>query len=572
MQSIAETINITEALVLNLIKEAEIALIDAKTYFNQSIYVMAYHNAKRSENLIENAEELIDQIEYIEGKDWGIIVEVSGGKAYIEIETCDINLEFTLDTANREYVIEEIITRTGLSRFEIEQIIVFEFDEETIEEIHELIYDHKEALNEVGESYLKIFDELNETVMYIEEKHHEITKLKVDFEALDIDPELKSSLFVKLDDALNTTNQSILFVEKGLVFQVRNLFNETDNILNAFIIKIEANDAIYGDDAEDLIENAQDLIGSMDDEIEDLIEELEYILIEINDGMAEVHRISAELEDLGVEIEVVVKDVNSFEIVDLNYYLYGLKYGAKVVFVKPAVYVVGCVLIGYTAYKIIDYMVELNIEQEIVIFAAAEDIMNYTCILTFETAVTEAITADSELTEGFKGNIILSLSAGIGDVILVQVGLGIGCVVKYSRVLLYGTGMDELKGFDRDFGWTHTLPIEAKKPLLTELRLQIRAFDVDWGPSARWEHNRIYANNNYVGTLTGYPPRRWNNQWSTTTFFLCVDLVKNNKIDVWVNIDSSTEGWVVHIDESVLRSEWVYIKRIDPHLVPILSI
>lgn len=58
-----------------------------------------------------------------------IEVEIENGEAEIEVKIGGEELEFTLETANREAIISEIIERTGLTREQIESVIEFEIEE-----------------------------------------------------------------------------------------------------------------------------------------------------------------------------------------------------------------------------------------------------------------------------------------------------------------------------------------------------------------------------------------------------------------------------------------------------------
>ena len=59
-----------------------------------------------------------------------IEVEIEDGVAEIEVEFGDSEFEFTLETTDRDEIIDEIIERTGLTREQIEAVIEFDIEDE----------------------------------------------------------------------------------------------------------------------------------------------------------------------------------------------------------------------------------------------------------------------------------------------------------------------------------------------------------------------------------------------------------------------------------------------------------
>lgn len=86
---------------------------------------------------IESAMEFKVKDEGEEENELKIEVEVEDGVAEIEIEFGDEEFEFTLETTDRDAIIDEIIERTGLTREEIENVIEFEIEDDDEDEDEE---------------------------------------------------------------------------------------------------------------------------------------------------------------------------------------------------------------------------------------------------------------------------------------------------------------------------------------------------------------------------------------------------------------------------------------------------
>jgi hypothetical protein len=117
-------------------------------------------------------------------------------------------------------------------------------------------------------------------------------------------------------------------------------------------------------------------------------------------------------------------------------------------------------------------------------------------------------------------------------------------------------GMDEYRWYNQDFDWTHTFDPAGKT--IQSAKLDIRAWNIDWGPEPYWEHNIIYADGHRIGELTGR-----NNEWSTTTFSidpaLAAEILRHGAMSVCIDIDSThtTYWWAATIDWSKLTIEWI---------------
>jgi hypothetical protein len=72
-------------------------------------------------------EDMLNALEIeVKERELEIKVETEEGKAEVEIEVNDVDTKFILDTMNRDEIIAEIASRTGLSMEEIEQVVEFE--------------------------------------------------------------------------------------------------------------------------------------------------------------------------------------------------------------------------------------------------------------------------------------------------------------------------------------------------------------------------------------------------------------------------------------------------------------
>lgn len=89
---------------------------------------------ERSQLTKEQIEEVLE-FETEEEEETEIEVEIEDGIAKIKVEFASEELEFELETTDKEIIISEIIERTGLTRAQIESII--EFEEETEEDEEE---------------------------------------------------------------------------------------------------------------------------------------------------------------------------------------------------------------------------------------------------------------------------------------------------------------------------------------------------------------------------------------------------------------------------------------------------
>ena len=121
-----------------------------------------------------------------------------------------------------------------------------------------------------------------------------------------------------------------------------------------------------------------------------------------------------------------------------------------------------------------------------------------------------------------------------------------------------------------DWGWTHN----AIAGTINSATLNISAYDVDyesWDPT-RWsgERDAVYAYDNGVKTFIGYLAGA-GDQWSYTTFTLGSNFFDdiNAGLQVWLDIDSTNQGWAVALSKSALSIDGGQIPGPGPGQVPI---
>ncbi|MEK6909465.1 MAG: DUF5667 domain-containing protein [Candidatus Aenigmatarchaeota archaeon] len=130
----ANVTNITS--VNELVSQAEQKLAQAQDAFNETKFGEAFGLSNAAEQLAKNAEKILERfLEKEEEEEREIEVEVEGGVAKIKVEVNDLKLKYRLNTTNREEIIADIASKTGLSPDEINAIMEFEVEEEEEKEI-----------------------------------------------------------------------------------------------------------------------------------------------------------------------------------------------------------------------------------------------------------------------------------------------------------------------------------------------------------------------------------------------------------------------------------------------------
>lgn len=137
----------------------------------------------------------------------------------------------------------------------------------------------------------------------------------------------------------------------------------------------------------------------------------------------------------------------------------------------------------------------------------------------------------------------------------------------------YFVPSDSLKGsspyyrwYGEDWGWTHGAISETIDSSAT---LSISAYDVDYDSG---ERDKIFAWDTdasswvWLGYLTGV-----NNAWSYGSVFTIPTSLYNEiglGLQVWMEIDSTDDGWAVTLAKSVLTVDGGYVPPPQPGRVP----
>jgi len=133
-------VNVTEVnitAVNELIFQGEQKLAQAQDAFNETKFGEAFGQANAAEQLAKNAEKILERLleREEEEEEKEIEVEVEGSIAKIKVEIGDLKLKYRLNTTNKEEIVTDIASKTGLSTDEINAIIEFEVEEEEEKEI-----------------------------------------------------------------------------------------------------------------------------------------------------------------------------------------------------------------------------------------------------------------------------------------------------------------------------------------------------------------------------------------------------------------------------------------------------
>ena len=103
------------------------------------------------------------------------------------------------------------------------------------------------------------------------------------------------------------------------------------------------------------------------------------------------------------------------------------------------------------------------------------------------------------------------------------------------------------RGANGDWGWTHA----AIGGPITTADLSVSAYDVDFSSG---ELDGIYAKDDGVLTFLGFLSGT-NNAFSFTTFTLGANFYNDIAagLEVFINIDQGSDGWLTSVSKSVLR-------------------
>lgn len=145
-----------ETPITTLIDNAKEKISNAEEAFKANNFGEAFGQANAAEQLIKNAKRILEKtVERFEEEEKGheieekqeIEVEIKDGEAKIKVEIGSAKLKFTMETTNKNAIIQEISERTGLSIDEVAKLAKFE--------------EQKGEVGEAKEKKIKI--EINET-------------------------------------------------------------------------------------------------------------------------------------------------------------------------------------------------------------------------------------------------------------------------------------------------------------------------------------------------------------------------------------------------------------------------
>ena len=146
-----------------------------------------------------------------------------------------------------------------------------------------------------------------------------------------------------------------------------------------------------------------------------------------------------------------------------------------------------------------------------------------------------------------KGRVVLFLLIGV----IVTGVISLATPVTVEQTLDSEPGFGQYRGALQDFGWTHTLGAGIRPGwILPDATLTIKAWDVDY---AQGERDLVYAEGVLLGALTGQ------NHGTADTVLTISDLTTlfgDGLLDIWLDIDSTSSGWLVTILESILRYQY----------------
>ncbi|MFQ5975481.1 MAG: DUF5667 domain-containing protein, partial [Candidatus Hydrothermarchaeales archaeon] len=132
-EKILEADAIDKAALEQLLSEAESKLEKSESLYAEGKYGATYGQAKASESLAKNAKKLLKKEKETsddEEEETEVKVELKGDQATVKVEIDDEDLKFTMDTTNKAEIVSEIVTRTGLTTEEVENVIKFKDKED----------------------------------------------------------------------------------------------------------------------------------------------------------------------------------------------------------------------------------------------------------------------------------------------------------------------------------------------------------------------------------------------------------------------------------------------------------
>jgi hypothetical protein len=418
----------------------------------------------------------------------------------------------------------------------------------TEQEVEKLVAELEETLSELDE-LSKVTDEAL-VASYVKQ---ELQQLRSDVEQLDIHPGVRNSLLVKLNATSKKNDQAIQFILDKKEKQANNMLKAASNILGAFINEVEAQSGkkIAEEDAEKLIQRAQKIRDGIEKGAQWLVWEKKITIEEdytglvslIEENVAKIQEIIARFKVLGLSVEVVVVDHEAKYIISGSpVHVVTIALGAKTV------------LTVYGGIKTIEKFTETQFLPGLKLewYGVEFDISSLICKFLPQTKVTEVasgiITVADFIAEHYDE--VKALIEQIPEHLI-----PVPVVRIYEQIITDAPGMDEYRWYNQDFGWTHTFDPTGKR--IISAKLEIRAWDVDWGEPWYMEHDIIYADGYRLGELKG-----WDDAWSITTFeidpVLATEILEDGEMYVFVDIDSTHTYyyWAVTIDWSKLTVEY----------------
>ncbi len=126
--------NVTDKTALEqLLREAEAKLERSESLYAEGKYGATFGQAKASESLAKNVKKLLEKEKETseDEEDKTVVkVEIRGDQATVKVEIDDEDMKFTMDTTNKAEIVSEIVTRTGLTLEEVENVVTFKEKEE----------------------------------------------------------------------------------------------------------------------------------------------------------------------------------------------------------------------------------------------------------------------------------------------------------------------------------------------------------------------------------------------------------------------------------------------------------
>jgi len=137
--------------------------------------------------------------------------------------------------------------------------------------------------------------------------------------------------------------------------------------------------------------------------------------------------------------------------------------------------------------------------------------------------------------------------------------------ITYVDVVNSGGSFGSTRGYDQDWGWTHTFSPPELLPNVTinSATLAIKAYDVDYGQT-----DLVSGDGLPLGQLDGAADETWHT--TTLTFdALALDELKDGSMNIWLDISSVIPPyWTTKVESSTLTIDYDVIQT-EPPVEPI---